>query len=85
MTVMTAITMQRSQMYLPTHHLTRLAAYARSRKTTQSALMREALDLYLGQQAPLDKKAALGELFGAWRDMPEGPSIRELRSEERSF
>ena len=77
--------MQRSQIYLTESHLDSLAAYARSRGTTQSALIREALDEYLARQAPLDKRAMRREVFGAWAPNAEAPTPRQLRSEERRF
>lgn len=77
--------MQRSQIYLTESHLDNLAAYARLRGTTHSALIREALDEYLARQAPLDKRALRREAFGAWATNTEAPSLRQLRSEERRF
>lgn len=77
--------MQRSQIYLKESHLDDLAGYARSRGTTQSALIREALDEYLARQAPLDKRALRREAFGAWAPNAEAPTTRQLRSEERRF
>lgn len=82
---MSTPSMQRSQIYLSQQHLQSLAAHAAARRTTQSALIREALDIYLGQQPPVDKRAALAHLFGAWRDMPEQVSLEQLRREERQF
>jgi hypothetical protein len=75
--------MQRSQIYLTESHLGALAAYARSRGTTHSALIREALDEYLARQAPLDRRALRRQVFGAWAPNEEAPTLRDLRSEER--
>ena len=77
--------MQRSQIYLTESHLENLAAYARSRGTTHSALIREALDDFLARQAPLDKRALRREVFGAWSANAEASTVRQLRSEERHF
>ena len=77
--------MQRSQIYLMESHLDQLAAYARSRGTTHSALIRVALDEYLARQAPLDKRALRREAFGAWAPNAEAPTTRQLRNEERQF
>ena len=77
--------MRRSQIYLTESHLDHLAAYARSRGTTHSALVREALDEYLARQAPLDKRALRREAFGAWAPNAEAPTTRQLRGEERCF
>lgn len=77
--------MQRSQIYLTESHLGKLAAYARRRGTTHSALVREALDEYLARQAPLDKRVVRREAFGAWSPNDEAPTVGRLRSEERRF
>ena len=77
--------MQRSQIYLSEGHLQRLAVVARARSTTQSALIREALDQYLERQSPTDKRAARLALFSAWAPNPDVPDVRALRSEERRF
>lgn len=77
--------MQRSQIYLTESHLGHLAAYARSRGTTHSALIREALDEYLARQAPLDKRVLRSQVFGAWAPNEEAPTVDQLRSEERRF
>lgn len=77
--------MQRSQIYLTESHLDSLAAHARCRGTTHSALIREALDEYLARQAPLDMRALRRQAFGAWAPNAEAPALRQLRSEERRF
>ena len=77
--------MQRSQIYLTESHLGSLAAYARSRGTTHSALIRQALDEYLARQAPLDKRVLRREAFGAWAPNEGAPSTAQLRGEERRF
>ena len=77
--------MQRSQIYLSEQHLSRLATCARARSTTQSALIREALDEYLLRQAPVDKRALRSRSFAAWSANPGAPTLAELRAEERSL
>ena len=77
--------MHRSQIYLSDSHLGNLAAHARARKTTQSALIREALDEYLLRQPPVDKRALRGQAFAAWSANSAAPTVAELRQEERSF
>jgi predicted transcriptional regulator len=77
--------MQRSQIYLSETHLGSLATFARARSTTQSALIREALDEYLSRQAPVDKRALRSQVFAAWSANPAAPTLATLRSEERSF
>lgn len=75
--------MQRSQIYLSQAHLSHLAVFARSRGTTQSALIREALDEYLVRHAPSDRRALRRQAFGAWTSNVDAPSLSQLRSEER--
>lgn len=77
--------MQRSQIYLTEAHLGHLAAQARLRGTTQSALIREALDEYLARQAPVDMRAVRREAFGAWAPDASAPTVEQLRREERRF
>lgn len=77
--------MHRSQIYLSESHLGNLAAYAKARATTHSALIREALDEYLARQAPLDKRAIRAQSFAAWGPASESEtaSLGQLRAEER--
>ena len=77
--------MRRSQIYLSESHLSHLAVYARARGTTQSALIREALDEYLVRHAPVDRRALRRQAFGAWAPNADAPSLAQLRSEERDF
>ena len=79
------IAMLRSQVYLTEFHLDSLTAFARSRGTSYSALVREALDETLARQAPLDKRALRREAFGAWAPHADAPTPRQLRGEERRF
>ncbi len=75
--------MHRTQIYLQDTHIHYLSSYAQARSTTQSALVREALDEYLARQAPLDVRAQRSAAFGAWQANDSAPDLRSLRSEER--
>lgn len=77
--------MQRSQIYLSESHLGQLAMFARDRKTSQSALIREALDEYLARQAVVDKQSLRSRVFAAWSANDAAPALDALRAEERSF
>ena len=77
--------MHRAQIYLSEDHLGNLANFARARSTTQSALIREALDEYLSRQAPLDKRALRNHSFAAWSENTSAPSLATLRQEDRRF
>ena len=75
--------MTRTQIYLQAAQIQHLNNYAQARSTTQSALVREALDEYLARQAPLDVRAQRSAAFGAWQANDSAPDLRSLRSEER--
>ena len=75
--------MQRAQIYLTESHIGHIASVARARGTSQSALIREALDEYLARQAPVDKSALRSQAFASWSDNTEAPTLAELRSEDR--
>jgi hypothetical protein len=77
--------MQRAQIYLSEPQRHSLSAVARQRGTTQSALVRQAVDEFLVRQPALDPVAARLKVFGAWAANAQAPSLRELRSEERQF
>lgn len=77
--------MQRSQIYLSESHLSRLAMFARERKTSQSALIREALDAYLARQAAVDKQDLRSRAFAVWSANNTEPDLAALRTEERHF
>ncbi len=77
--------MLRSQIYLSESHLGQLAMFAHERKTSQSALIREALDEYLARQVAVDKQGLRSRVFAAWSANDAAPALDALRAEERSF
>lgn len=77
--------MLRSQIYLSESHLGQLSLFARARKTTQSALIREALDEYLARHTSVDQRAVRSQVFAAWSANESTPTLDALRAEERSF
>ena len=77
--------MQRSQIDLTESQRGHLAAHARERGTSQSALIREALDEFLARQPPLDRRAPRRQAFGAWAPNTRAPCLERLRREERRF
>ncbi|MGK2849473.1 MAG: CopG family transcriptional regulator [Candidatus Limnocylindrales bacterium] len=61
--------MERTQIYLSEGQTRELDRRARHRGTTRSALIREAVDRYLGpRQDPVEFKAALQAFSGIWAD-----------------
>ena len=58
---------------------------ARTRKTANSELSRQALDEYLVRQAPLNKTTPRRKAFAAWAANDAAPRLKELRAEERQF
>ena len=77
--------LNRTQIYLTTAQQNTLAAMAREQSSSSSALIREAIDGYIKARQPANKLAKRIAAAGAWQSNPDAPSLRELRSEERSF
>jgi hypothetical protein len=78
--------MKRFNLCLSNDQFAAFSRRAKLQNTSRSAVARAALDLYFQLHAPVDRKAELQGLFGAWRDMPEQAGLlRALRSEERDF
>jgi predicted transcriptional regulator len=61
--------MERTQIYLSPHQTAELDRRARARGTTRSALIREAVERYLGPTWDPDAfRAALNDFAGIWAD-----------------
>jgi predicted transcriptional regulator len=75
----------RTQIYLTAAQQSALAAMAQARASSSSALIREAIDGYIAAHQPASKLARRMAAAGSWQANLEAPSLRELRSEERSF
>ncbi len=77
--------MTRTQIYLSESQQLALADLARARRSTHSALIREALDRFLGQERPASRKRRRMQAFGQWSDEAKRVSLAQLRGEERTF
>jgi hypothetical protein len=78
--------MRRTQLYLDDHLWNALQAHARSKKTTISELVREAIrERYLGKQD--EQRKAMQEFVGIRKDRPEPLEatayVRSLRRSDR--
>ncbi len=83
---MQAAQLQRTQIYLSVTQQAQLAILARAARTTTSALIRKAVDEFVGGQTASGAQAARLRLAGAWaQPNAQAPSLRELRDEERQF
>lgn len=80
---------KRTQIYLDDEQDRALAARAKSAGQTKSALIREAIDVYLapaaGDRAGLERlRAAVGQALGAAPDLPPGAEyVEQLRAADR--
>jgi predicted transcriptional regulator len=77
--------LNRTQIYLTVAQQNTLAAMARDKGSSSSALIREAIDGFIKAQQPADKLAKRMAAAGTWQPNPDSPSLRQVRSEERSF
>ncbi len=79
------IVMERTQIYLTEGQTTELDRRARSRGTTRSHLIREAVEKYLAPTwDPAAFKVALDDFAGIWADRTDFDEIREgMRAAER--
>lgn len=72
---------KRTQIYLEEKQGRELASLARSRGTSQSEIIRQAIDIYLARMEGLDKGAAIDEVAGIWADRKDLPDVEKLRKE----
>ncbi len=71
--------------HLTASQQTCLAAMAQAQGSSSSALIREAIDGYIAAHQPASKLVRRMAVAVCWQANLEAPSLRELRSEERSF
>lgn len=74
-------TMQRTQIYLTTEEQQGLRQLAERSGRTQSDLIREAIDHYLLERSPDDRRALLARAGGLWAGRSDLPDFRRLRDE----
>ena len=71
--------LQRTQIYLSQAERQGLQVLALRSGRSQSALIREAIDVYLEQHQPQGRLARLRQARGLWArrtDLPDGPALR---------
>ena len=85
MDAMQTSSLNRTQIYLTAGQQAALAEMAQAQASSSSALIREAIDGYIAAHQPASKLARRMAVAGSWQANRDAPSLRELRSEERSF
>jgi hypothetical protein len=76
--------LSRTQIYLRANQVRFLSKTAKERKSTQSALIREAIDAHYLDDSAQSRKTRLLALAGTFgKDAFSGLALRALRSEER--
>lgn len=73
--------MQRTQIYLTDAEQAGLRHLAERTGRTQSDLIREAVDAYLGNQAPENRQALLARARGLWAQRTDLPDFAAVRTE----
>ena len=78
--------MIRTQVYLTDEEKRSLSQLSDQSGRSQSALIREAIDIYITNQRTLSKSEILAAAAGMWRDRTDLPDFDELRSSwDREF
>lgn len=73
--------MIRTQIYLTDRQRAELTILAENMGKKQSELIREAIDRLIEQAGQNQKKSALKEAAGIWKDRDDLPDFKALRSE----
>jgi len=73
--------MVRTQIYLTDHEKTALGVLSAATGKAQSALIREAIDLFVAQRSPARRKAILASAAGMWKDRQDMPDFNALRKQ----
>ena len=72
--------MVRTQIYLTDEEKQGLAEISKAKGTSQSDLIRQAIDDMLVKMNAMDKFSAIDEIAGIWADRDDLPDIREMRN-----
>lgn len=73
--------MIRTQIYLTDKQRAKLAVIAKNMGKKQSEIIREAIDHLIDQTSQNQKKMALKEAAGIWKNRDDLPDFRAIRSE----
>lgn len=73
--------MIRTQIYLTDKQRAALAVMAKNMRKKQSEIIREAIDRLIEQTGQNQKKMALREAAGIWKNRDDLPDFRAIRSE----
>ena len=73
--------MVRTQIYLTEDEQAALRNLAVQTGQTQSALIRQAIDRFIAQRQPRERKTLLQQAKGMWRDREDLPDFRAIRKE----
>jgi metal-responsive CopG/Arc/MetJ family transcriptional regulator len=75
--------MQRTQIYLTDEEQVAIRQISIRSGTSQSALIRKAIDQYIAQNTTSPNTSKRLNAFGLWRDHENLPDLEDLRAEER--
>lgn len=75
--------MQRTQIYLTDDEQNAIRQMGLRTGRSQSALIREAIDRYIGEGLPAAKQGRRMAAFAMWEGHDTLPSLEQLRAEER--
>ncbi len=73
--------MIRTQIYLTKKEKKAIERLSDERGTTQSNIIREAIDEYVAEKKPSQKKKSLKDFAGIWKDKKDIPDVDKLRDE----
>jgi predicted transcriptional regulator len=75
--------MQRTQIYLTDDEQAAIRQISIRSGTSQSALIRKAIDQFIAQNLTGTNASKRSNAFGIWQDHENLPNLADLRSEER--
>lgn len=73
--------MKRTQIYLTEEEKKAIEKLSDERGTTQSNIIREAIDEYVAKEKAKPKKKSIMDFAGIWKDKKDIPDIDKLRDE----
>jgi len=73
--------MHRTQVYLTNEERNGLSAITKQTGKSQSQLIREAIDFFISQSQPANRKASLQKAKGLWAKRHDLPDFKKLRKE----